>query len=69
MDRREWIKNTSLASGAVILPDFGINKFFAGANETGKNGIEEIHLINLSHTDFGQKLRFYIRGRKSACKN
>ena len=54
MNRREWIKNTSLvASGAIILPDFGINSLFRDANRTNGNEIEEIHIINLTHTDFG----------------
>ena len=53
MNRREWIKNTSLATGAIILPDIGINNYFPYTNETKENEIEEIHLINLSHTDFG----------------
>ena len=53
MNRREWIKNTSLASGALIFPNFGIAEFLHDANKTDGNELEEIHLINLSHTDFG----------------
>ena len=63
MNRREWIKNASLASGAVILPGFGtmngnIIDGIANAVENSTQGIsdneiEEVHLINLSHTDFG----------------
>ena len=53
MNRREWIKNTSLASGAIFLPDFGISSFYPYTNKAKENNIEEIHLINLSHTDFG----------------
>ena len=53
MNRRDWIKNTSLASGAIMLPDFGVSRIFANANEIKENNIEEIHIYNLSHTDFG----------------
>ena len=53
MNRREWIRDTSLAAGAILLPDIGINRILPGADETKENEIEEIHIINLSHTDFG----------------
>ena len=53
MNRREWIKNASIASGAIILPDFGIKNIFSEANNTAVNELEEIHLLNMSHTDFG----------------
>jgi hypothetical protein len=67
MNRREWIKNASLASGMVVLPDYGrLNgNYISGNGNTGKgavdhemrevqeNEIKEVHLINLSHTDFG----------------
>jgi lysophospholipase L1-like esterase len=42
MNRREWIKNTSLASGAIIIPDItGINRFFPDAGETREDGIND----------------------------
>lgn len=36
MNRREWLKTTSLVSGAVILTDFGINRPFPESNGTEK---------------------------------
>ena len=53
MNRREWIKNTSLASGAMILPGLDFNRLFPETAGADENEIEEIHIFNLSHTDFG----------------
>ena len=53
MNRREWIRNASIASSVVILPDVDISRFFPDVNEVEETQIEEVHLINLSHTDFG----------------
>ena len=53
MKRREWIRNTALASGAVFLPGLDVNRLFPETKTTVENEIEEIHLINMSHTDFG----------------
>jgi hypothetical protein len=53
INRREWIKSSSMVSGGLILtpgPFTGLLSQIDG--KTGRK-IEEIHIINLTHTDFG----------------
>jgi hypothetical protein len=55
MDRREWMKYCSIISGGTTLSTLGTNALNA-MSATFSNparDIEEIHIINLSHTDFG----------------
>lgn len=55
MDRREWMKYCSVVSGGAALSALGTNKLMAmpiSANAPSTE-IEEIHIINFSHTDFG----------------
>ena len=47
MNRREWIRIVSLASGALVLPKINAPGYLQDTTKTGENEIEEIHLINL----------------------
>jgi alpha-mannosidase len=55
MDRREWVKNCSIVTGGLSLPALSTKEIFTISDSPLKSpeGIKEIHLINLSHTDFG----------------
>jgi len=57
MNRRQWLKSSAALSGGLTLAAAANNKLFteSGRSESGKPAlkIQEIHLVNLSHTDFG----------------
>ncbi len=53
MNRREWMKLNSLLSGEIILVPGQLIPVQAKGDNSKSTTIEEIHIINLSHTDFG----------------
>lgn len=55
MDRREWMKYCSAISGGVTFSTLGANNLIYNSESPANPAldVEEIHIINLSHTDFG----------------
>lgn len=54
INRRQWIKSGALLSGGAALATMPFANLFAKTNPTGAAAeIEEIHIINLSHHDYG----------------
>jgi hypothetical protein len=53
LSRREWIRSSSMVSGGLFLAPGPIPGFLSQIEGKGSKKIDEIHIINLAHTDFG----------------
>ncbi len=53
MNRRDWMKSSALLSGGLTLSILPFDNLWAKQNIGEKKALKEIHLVNLSHHDYG----------------